>query len=222
MLNLAYFVKMKLGMLKISYYGHSCFKFSSENVSLVIDPYQGVPNLQMPFVSSNYCICSHNHADHNATNYVELIPTEAFINIEEIKVPHDHHEGSHRGWNKIHIFMLGGYKIAHFGDLGCIPNKEVLEKLKKLDIVLAPINGFYTISAKELKQIIDIIKPRLIIPMHYYRKENNSGYKDDNQIEIFKTLIEYKEVNDDSIFINENIFEKPCLIFNKSLGDCYD
>ena len=52
MLNLAYFVKMKLDMLKISYYGHSCFKFSSENVSLVIDPYQGVPNLEMPFVSS--------------------------------------------------------------------------------------------------------------------------------------------------------------------------
>ena len=206
-------------MLKVTNYGHACFKFSSENLSLIFDPYNGVPNLQMPMVHANYCFCSHRHDDHCATQYVELIPTEAHINIEAIDVPHDHHEGAHRGRNKIHIFSLGGYKIAHFGDLGCIPNDEVLQKLKGLDIIFAPINGFYTISAEELKQIVDLIKPRLVVPMHYHRNDNNSGYPDKNQIEAFKQIVDYKEVNETSILIDEKYFEKPVLIFNKSEGD---
>ena len=206
-------------MLKITNYGHSCFKFASDVVSVVFDPYNGVPNLSMPHVSANYCVCSHQHADHNATQYIELIPTEAYINIEAIVVPHDHHEGAHRGMNKIHLFSMSGYKIAHLGDLGCIPNKEVLEKLQGLDILLAPINGFYTISADELKQIIDIIKPRLVIPMHYHRDNNNSGYPDSHQIDRFKNFFDYKEVNQTSIYIDNSVFDKKVLIFTKSEGD---
>ncbi len=206
-------------MLKITNYGHACFKFASDKLSVVFDPYNGVPNLQMPMVDANYCLCSHQHSDHNAIQYVNLIPTEAFLNMETIDVPHDHHEGAHRGRNKIHIFSIGGYKIAHFGDLGCIPSKEVMTKLQGLDIVLAPINGFYTISAQELKQILDVIKPRLAIPMHYHRSNNNSGYPDGEQINIFKKLFEYKEVNESFIFMDEKTFEKPVLIFNKSEGD---
>ena len=81
-------------MLKVTNYGHACFKFSSENLSLLFDPYDDVPNLQMPMVHANYCKCSHSHSDHNATQYVELIPTEARLNIEALDVPHDHHEGA--------------------------------------------------------------------------------------------------------------------------------
>ena len=210
---------MLLVMLTITNYGHACFKFASEKVSVVFDPYDEVPNLQMPLISSNYCICSHKHSDHCATNYVELIPTEAHINMEEVIVPHDHHNGLHRGLNKMHIFSMGGYKLIHFGDLGCIPSADVLEKMKNADIIFAPINGFYTISAKELKQIVDIIKPRLVVPMHYYRKDHNSGYPDSGQIDIFKSIFDYKEVNTSAIIVDEKTFEKPTLIFNKSLGD---
>ena len=206
-------------MLRIVNYGHSCFKFSSETVSVVFDPYEGVTNLKMPFISANYCICSHQHADHNATQHVELIPTEAFINIEAIDVPHDHHNGAHRGRNKIHIFSMNGIKIAHFGDLGCIPNDDVLDKLKGLDIVFAPINGFYTISAEELKLISDIIKPRVIVPMHYHRNDNNSGYPDSNQIEIFKSMFDYKEIEETSLFVTEETFNYKALIFKRSEGD---
>lgn len=210
---------MVLAMLTITNYGHACFKFASEKVSVVFDPYDEVPNLQMPMISANYCICSHKHSDHCATNYVELIPTETHLMIEEILVPHDHHNGMHRGMNKMHIFSLGGYKVIHFGDLGCIPSQDILEKMKNADIIFAPINGFYTISAKELKQIVDIIKPRLVVPMHYHRIDNNSGYPDGEQIDIFKTLIDFKEVNNPVITVDDKTFDKPVLIFNKSLGD---
>lgn len=206
-------------MLTIINYGHACFKFIDENASIVFDPYDGIDGLKMPQVEANYLYVSHGHHDHNAIEYVDLIPTENRINIGSVLVPHDHHNGMKRGMNKIHIFYMGGYKIAHMGDVGCIPNEEVIKELKGLDILLIPINGFYTVSAKEAKEIVDLIKPRLVIPMHYYRKDNNSGLKDDGQIEIFKQLIDYKEVNSDTVFVNEETFNKPALIFNRSKGD---
>ena len=206
-------------MLKIINYGHSCFKFISDDLSVIFDPYEGIKGLNMPMVTANYCYCSHNHHDHNATQYVELIPTEKILNIGFIEVPHDHHNGSHRGMNKIYLFSLNGYKIAHFGDLGCIPDKEILEKLKGFDIILAPINGFYTISSEELLKIMEIIKPRLTIPMHYYRKENDSGLPDDNQIDVIKNNNPYTLINESSIFVDEKVFANPVLIFNKSEGD---
>lgn len=206
-------------MLRIINYGHSCFKFVSDTLSVVFDPYEGIKGLQMKEIDANYCFTSHNHHDHNATQFINLIPTENTLNIEAITVPHDHHNGAHRGLNKIHIFTMGGYKIAHFGDLGCIPNKEVLDQLKNFDIILAPINGFYTISAEELLQIMDLINPKLTIPMHYYRKENDSGLPDDNEIDILKKNKPYNEVNQTSIIVEDSLFDKPLLVFKKSEGD---
>lgn len=206
-------------MVTITNYGHACFKFSDSRVSLVIDPYNGISGLKMPEVSANYVFCSHNHFDHNAVEHVELIPSEAILNIGTIEVPHDHHEGTKRGMNLIHIFSLGNIKIAHLGDIGCIPNKEVLKQLENLDIVLIPINGFYTISAKEALEIIKIIKPKLTIPMHYYRKERSLGLEDSNQIDVFKSLIEYEEIEDVSYVFNAKTPSKPCLIFKNSKGD---
>ena len=55
--------------------------------------------------------------------------------------------------------------------------------------------------------------------MHYHRKDNNSGYPDSGQIDVFKTLLDYKEVNESFIFVDDKTFEKPVLIFNKSGGD---
>ena len=206
-------------MIRITNYGHACYKFSNEKLSLVIDPYNDISGLKMPEVSANYVFCSHNHFDHNATEHVELIPTEYEINIGTIEVPHDHHGGTKRGMNLIHIFSLGNMKIAHFGDIGCVPNEEVLEQLKNLDIVLLPINGFYTISALEALEIVKKIQPKLVIPMHYYRKEKDLGLKDDNQIDIFKNLIEYEEIDEITITISSKTPTKPCLIFKNSEGD---
>ena len=105
------------------------------------------------------------------------------------------------------------------GDIGDVNDVLKRSELKNIDVVLCPINGFYTISSEELVKIINIIKPRLTIPMHYYRKENDSGLPDDHQIDTFKRLVEYQETNNSSVIVNDELFAKPVLIFNKSEGD---
>ena len=85
---------------------------------------------------------------------------------------------------------------------------------------MAPINGFYTISSEELVKIINIIKPRLTIPMHYYKKERKSGYPDGGQIDEFKSLVgDYLEVDGYEIEVNENLFKNRVVIFKKELQE---
>ncbi len=201
--------------MKMIYLGHSAFLFETSKGSFVIDPYQddSVPGLTMKRVTADAVFTSHDHFDHNAVELVSLTGNKCDIDYEIVMVPHDKENGKKRGMNKIHIFNVDGYRIAHFGDIGCIPNKETLNKLMNLDIVLSPINGFFTISAEELHEVCEIIKPRITIPIHYYKKENNSGYPDGNQIDIFKILYpNYKKVNS-SLEINEELFDNNVLIF---------
>lgn len=205
--------------MKITNLGHASFLLEGNEISFVIDPYQdnSVPGLRFPKVIANYVFKSHDHHDHNAVELVNVEPTNTEIKYETITVPHDHHNGAERGLNKIHFFYVDNMKIIHTGDLGCIPGSDVLEKMKNADVLLAPINGFYTISAQELLDICQIIKPKIVIPMHYYKKEDNSGYPDGGQIDKFKQLFDkFIEVNDYSINVDNKPTDNKAFIFKKA------
>ena len=209
-------------MITLTYLGHSAFLIKYNNVSFVIDPYEdnSVPEMRLSRVEANYAFASHEHHDHNALHLVKLIPTNESLDYDVIVVPHDHHNGVKRGLNKMYLFKLGNYRVLHTGDLGCIPNETVLKQIHGVDVILAPINGFYTISAKELHEIMGLINPKVTIPLHYYRKEDNSGYPDGNQIDIFKSLVgDYLEVNEPTIKLDEELLQNKVVIFNKYLQE---
>ena len=202
--------------------GHACFKIEGKDLSFVIDPYQdnSVPNLKLPRVSANYVFKSHEHSDHNAIDLIKCEFTNEELKYETIVVPHDHHNGEHRGLNKIHIFYVDGLKIIHTGDLGCIPGQDILDKMKNADLLLIPINGHFTVSSSEVAEILKAIQPRLTIPMHYHKIRNNSGYPDGGQIEIFKKLVpNYLEVNNYEIDISDDLYKYDALIFNNELQE---
>ena len=205
-------------MITLTYLGHSSFLVKYNNLSFIIDPYQdnSVPGMKLPRVSANYVFTSHTHFDHNAVELVKIEPTNEELDYDTIIVPHDHHNGAKRGLNKMYLFRLGNYRLLFTGDLGCIPDEKVLKQIEGVDVILAPINGFYTISAEELHQIMDLIHPKVTIPIHYYRKENNSGYPDGKQIDIFKSLVgDDLEVNEPTFKIDDELSKNKVVILNK-------
>ena len=176
-------------MGKIIYLGHASFLIKSNEFDVVLDPYrnESVPGMKFPSdIVADKVFCSHAHFDHNATGLVTIKPDAKDVNSVKAIVPHDHDGGLKRGMNTIRMFDVDGYKVVHLGDTGCVPSKEDIEKFANCDVLLAPINGFFTINPSELKQICGIINPRIVVPMHFYMKDKNSGYPDDDMFEKFE------------------------------------
>ncbi|HNX16619.1 MAG TPA: MBL fold metallo-hydrolase [Bacilli bacterium] len=206
-------------MLTIEYLGHSCFKIASSDVSFVIDPYQlgSVPGLIFPKqVYANKVFCSHEHHDHNARDNINLIPSNFKISVKEYLLPHDHENGRKRGMVFGRIFEIDQFSLAHLGDVGDISQLDLFDPFKAVDILFVPINGLYTISAKEAKKLADYLKPRLVIPMHYHIDNPPSGYPDDGEIAQFKNFFpQHCEVNSSGVVLKPNLFSYQALIFNK-------
>ena len=205
--------------MKIINYGHACFKVISDidGVSVVFDPYRdnSVPNLRLPNnIESDYVFSSHDHYDHDAVNKIRVSTNPKPIKLTEIVLPHDKEGGKLRGMSVARIIRFSDYSICHLGDIGDIRAIEKHNELKGIDIVLCPINGFFTISAEEAIKISKIMNWKIIIPMHYEKKELGIGYPDGGQIDIFKKLHpEFDLIKDNSIEINDKNFEKGCIIF---------
>ncbi len=155
--------------MKIQYLGHACFKISSTDGELVIDPYKdgSVDGLQPLRVDADKVICTHGHADHSGTECVTLSDTPCSMKIEEIASWHDDQQGALRGPNTMFVIESEGLRVAHIGDLGCMLDDEQKNKLQNLDVLMLPVGGYFTIDGKQAAAIAKELQPKCIIPMHY-------------------------------------------------------
>lgn len=164
--------------MKLQYLGHSCFKLEADGYEIVLDPYEkdSVPGLKELDVEADQCLCSHGHGDHCGLEWVRLKNrgAESPFQIERLQSWHDDQKGALRGSNTIHILRADGLKIIHLGDLGCIPEKWQLERMKDADVIMAPVGGHFTAEPEEIRKLIDMLSPSVMIPMHY--RTETSGF----------------------------------------------
>ena len=168
--------------MQIFWHGHSLFqiivsKNKNSQIKIVIDPFDKSIGLKVPRLEADILLVTHQHHDHNN---IKAIAGNPFV-IEgageyEVKnvfvqgVPsfQDNVEGKERGGNIIYVIDAEGIKICHLGDFGQKElSEEQLEKIGDIDILMIPVGGNYTISAKEANKIMSQIEPKITIPIHY-------------------------------------------------------
>lgn len=156
--------------MTLTWIGHSCFRLEEDGYTIVFDPYEDnkVPGLGPVRESADLVLCSHEHGDHNARQCVSIVTGgKNPWQITAIDTYHDDKKGTLRGENTIHVLDNGVLRIAHFGDIGCQLTGEQAEQLRELDVALVPVGGYYTVDAPGAKEIMDMVRPRVIIPMHF-------------------------------------------------------
>ena len=204
--------------MKITYYGHACFKLDDGEHSVLFDPYadNSVPGLTLSkkiVVDSVYC--SHSHDDHNASDLVKSRKMNPWPH-DFMTVPHDHDNGAKRGYSAVAFIKIKNTKIVHLGDIGRIPTDDEYKKLSDTNVLMIPVGGFYTIDATEAKQIIDTIHPNLTILMHY--KDGNVGYDVLEDIQNIQTIIPNVERYDSSsIEITDQLLSESHIITLKPI-----
>ncbi len=168
--------------MKIKWYGHAAFLITSEQgTKIIIDPYEpGAFGGQLSYGKINdqadIVITSHDHADHNYTKDLPGDPqlvkgtgtkTIKGISLKGIATYHDPSKGSERGANTIFTLKVDNVQVCHLGDLGHLLSAKELAEVGSVDILLTPVGGFFTIDPKEATQVVEQIKPKVVIPMHF-------------------------------------------------------
>jgi len=164
-------------LLQIRWHGHSCFEIK-DDITLVTDPHDGKSiGIPTPNIEGDIILVSHDHYDHNSVKTVEKIGSKVVrderkrniynVVISGIKTYHDENFGDSRGENIIFKFLIDDINFCHLGDLGHILEEDIAEKIGDVDILFIPVGGNFTIDANYAWKIVNLIKPSIIIPMHY-------------------------------------------------------
>jgi len=168
--------------MKIKFLGHAAFLITTEDgTKLVTDPYEpggfggaiGYGRLREP---ADFVVISHNHADHN---YVKMVPgdpvvvkgsgeqTHGAIVFRALATHHDGSRGAERGQNIVRVIEADGMTVCHLGDLGHTLSPEDATALGSIDVLMVPVGGTFTIDAKGATAVVNRLRPRIAVPMHY-------------------------------------------------------
>lgn len=73
-----------------------------------------------------------------------------------------------RDQNSMFVFEVSGLCIAHLGHLHHTLTPAHLAALGRIDVVLAPVDGGYTLNIDDMITVLQQINAPLIVPMHYF------------------------------------------------------
>lgn len=161
--------------MEITWLGHSCFRIKSKEATIVTDPYDESVGSKLGKVSADILTISHQHRDHNYAAAVagepKIVdgPGEYEIKgvlITGVQTSHDDGSGK-RGPNTVYLIETEDIIVCHLGDLGHVLTTEQVEQMSNVDVLMIPVGGNYTINAVQAAEVVSLIEPKIVIPMHY-------------------------------------------------------
>ena len=166
--------------MTIKFLGHACFWFQdSAGRRVIVDPYEpgafgGAIGFGPITDPADVVLVTHDHADHN---YVRGVPGSPKvcrdtcqvqgIPFRAIQAWHDEEKGQKRGSVAIFVFEMDGITLCHVGDLGTLLTDEQIAALGRVDVLMVPVGGTFTLDAQQAWELVQQIKPRVVIPMHF-------------------------------------------------------
>lgn len=185
--------------MDITWLGHSCFRMKGKEVTLITDPFQEEIGYSWVSQTANIVTVSHSHVGHNNAAGVDggpkviSRPGEYEVSgVFIVGVPgfHDSEQGANRGRNISYLIDMEEIRFCHLGDIGYVPSARQAEELSRLDLLFLPVGGVSTIDSKAAAEIVRLLNPRVVVPMHY-RTEAVSWLE---PLERFTTQMGLKEV----------------------------
>ena len=175
--------------MQIEYFGHSCFRLTTDSgIQILTDPYTAVGYEMPKGIHADIVTVSHEHFDHNhiagvlgAFSVVRGTGATDCLGVkfEGISTFHDAACGALRGKNTVYKITADDMTICHLGDIGEPCNEALVQSLGKVDVLLVPVGGTYTIDEKGAWEYVRAIAPSTVIPMHYLPSDGRLDIADE-------------------------------------------
>jgi len=164
--------------MEITWFGHSCFRFTERGFATVVtDPYDSDTTGNYPLqLDADIVTISHNKPGHN---HISVIKNGPFVitgpgeyEIGGVFVNGIQTNGKDKAAtsderNTLYVFDYDGINLVHLGGINRVPSQSEIEELGTVHIALVPIGGDSTLNAVKAAEIINLLDPHIIIPMHY-------------------------------------------------------
>lgn len=186
-------VNLAGGELRLTYIGHSTFTIESPGGVIAATDYNDyVRPAEPPHVAT----MNHAHSTHFTLN-----PDPAIRRVlrgwgQAGAMPkHDVQERDLRirnvptnirgGWgegrtefygNSIFIFETAGLCVAHLGHLHHTLTPEHLAAIGTIDVVLAPVDGSWTMDLSGMLEVIGQLNAKVVVPMHYFSERTLDNF----------------------------------------------
>ncbi|MCX8024586.1 MAG: MBL fold metallo-hydrolase [Thermanaerothrix sp.] len=169
--------------MEITWYGHSCFRITERNLATVVtDPYDhravgyAPLKLKADIVTVSHAAPGHNYlAAVKGEPYVITGPGEYEIGgvfITGLQTNGTSKKSADEPRNTLYLIEYNGINILHLGNLNRVPTQAEVESLGPVHIVLVPVGGGSTLNAAKAAEVISLLEPNIVIPMHYATPES--------------------------------------------------
>lgn len=148
-------------------------------LTVVIDPHDGSSlGIPAPRSSADVVLISHSHFDHADGRSLVAKPDAVVIEgpglheakglkVKGVATYHDDAGGSKRGANTVYVFELEGVRFCHVGDLGHVLTPSQVAEVGEVDVLFLPVGGTYTIDHVGATKLVELLRPRIAVPMHF-------------------------------------------------------
>ncbi|MEM2115390.1 MAG: MBL fold metallo-hydrolase [Candidatus Woesearchaeota archaeon] len=179
--------------VELHWLGHATFLIKWQNLRIFIDPFKLKDNVKK---DADYVFITHSHYDHLSLDDLSkmniktiVAPVDCMSKLRRLSSelilvhPNEEHKLKYFSFKTVpaynnqkdfhpkinewvgYLLMLDNISIYHAGDTDTI--HEMSNLTGKVDIALLPIGGTYTMDAEDASYAAKLIKPKILIPMHY-------------------------------------------------------
>jgi len=171
------------GSIHLSFLGHATFLIETAGGATAVTDYNGY--IRPPFLPD---LVTMNNA--HSTHYTDAVepeikyvlrgwgtaeePVHHNVAVKDLHVYNvqtnvrDWNGGTRYNGNSIFVFESAGLCIAHLGHLHHSLTDAHLAAIGKVDVVLVPVDGVFTMGQFDMIETIQQLKAPLIIPMHFF------------------------------------------------------
>jgi L-ascorbate metabolism protein UlaG (beta-lactamase superfamily) len=164
--------------MEIVWYGHSCFRLTERNMATVVtDPYDHNSTGYEPLkLKADIVTTSHEAPGHSYVAAVKgktrLITGPGEYEIGGVFITGVQTDGHNKRTdeeprNTLYVFDYDGITVAHLGDLRRVPTQMEIEALGTVNVALVPVGGGGGLSAAKAAEVVSVIEPGIVVPMHY-------------------------------------------------------
>lgn len=204
--------------MQLTWYGNSCFLLKTNiGKSILFDPIEysndylsDIPAFDIMTLSNTYFNANYSKLNYDNCTIIDNLGT---FNVDKIMIEafssyQDDFNGLKRGKNIIYVITVDNLRICHLGHLGHLLEKDLLDKLNNLDILITPLDSNFSLDGDSAAKLCSMLMPKYIIPMIF--SNNSDSYCSNDFRKFISSISNINKLGSSTVDLNSLNYNNYC------------